>query len=101
VPSYRIVFPDFRPKDMPRMPVGFEDQSWKNDACPSFRHDGLSLTIYVDYADEDVREVPEAPRFSLYAGEYADWDAEFHSDDWDAILAAVALRAALTGGSTP
>ena len=61
--NYQKEFPNFDPATLPKIPVGFEDTSWHNDACPQFQSRVLNLAIFVDYADPALREFPEASRF--------------------------------------
>lgn len=105
--TYRTEFPDFQEADMPAIPEGFTDRSWKNDASPHFEHDGLGLSLFLDYADGALSEFPELrasgdhKRFFLMQmdrgeaeGEWfmpADNDAATiaYTDDWNEILAAI------------
>lgn len=89
--SYRTEFPDFDPATMPAIPAGFEDESWHNDACPSFHHEGLRLTIWVDYADPQHRDSADSTRFALIrTDEERTWLGELvDSDDWSDILAGI------------
>lgn len=98
--DYTAEFPDFPPADMPQIPAGFADQSWRNDACPSFVNAALAASVWIDYADAEKREFPESKRFSLHRVEI---DGEGQpgatlavlavSDSWPDILAAIADRA--------
>lgn len=69
--SYRNEFPsDFN--------LGFEleqfpqlvDQSWHNDACPSFsfRRGNEGYVLWVDYESADSREFQERVRYTIYHG---------------------------------
>lgn len=75
-------FPDFSLGTLPAIPEGWEDTSWKNDACPSF---GVAnLRIFIDYADPKQRELgPDTNRF-LICGE--DGDLILATDDWNEVL---------------
>lgn len=67
VPKYLREFPDFGVLDV-RLPPGFADESWHNDAMPSFAKElpnGYFLKLWVDYADQSMSEVPMTSRFSL------------------------------------
>jgi hypothetical protein len=106
--TYRDEFPDFPEAEMPAAPEGFEDTSWHNDAMPSFEHAGLGLRLHVDYADKAMSESGMGARFGLY--QLAPWESEGESgwdwpsslgddstepliietDDWAAVLAAIA-----------
>src|SRR5690606_5003177 len=63
IPHFHMEFPDYPVADMPTLPEGFEDHSWHNDMCPSFEHPGRGIQIWCDYADRELREFPETPRF--------------------------------------
>jgi len=101
--TYRTEFPDFPEADMPAIPQGFVDESWKNDACPHFVSRELSVEVWVDYADAEKSEFPEIraltpTRFTLNRI-VVDADGSFEvaaepwilaiSDDWNDILAAI------------
>lgn len=67
VPRYLREFPDFGELDV-TLPAGFTDESWHNDAMPSFAKElpnGYFLKLWVDYADQSKSEVPMTSRFSL------------------------------------
>jgi len=59
--TYQKEFPDFV-LDV-QLPEGFEDTSWHNNICPSFKRGDVE--IFVDYADTALRELPDSPRFSV------------------------------------
>lgn len=91
-PKYRTEFPDFPETDLPALPVGFEDTSWHNDACPSFTSDGRGLTIFINYTDPAKREVGW-PRFSLQNQEAGvETTGGFDTDSWDEALAYIRQR---------
>jgi len=98
--TYRTEFPDFPEADMPAIPQGFEDRSWKNDACPYFVNPKLGLGLWIDYVDAETREFPELQRFSVYRvdadGAHKEPDPVVATDDWNAVLA-VALGEAFVG----
>lgn len=82
---YRTEFPDFAPETMPAIPAGFIDDSWHNDACPSFFHPGLRLRIFIDYAEAAEREL-EGPRFCLGRDDDPEGTiAVLMTDDWSEI----------------
>lgn len=94
-PSYRVEFPEFLAEDIPAMPEGFVDQSWHNDSCPSFRHEGAELTIYVEAADPAARDYEGVCRFGLTMdGRDGQTDADrvylYEGDDWNEVLRLVA-----------
>lgn len=95
--SYGEEFPNFPPEDMPQIPSGFEDISWRNDACPNFANDALGLAIFVDYLDPAARDYPDTKRFTLYRMDENSVTAEIilDSDDWAEILDAIAAFARL------
>lgn len=84
--TFRTEFPDFDPATMPAIPAGWVDQSWHNDACPSF-DTGTGMLVSVDYAERADREIEEGERFVVMA---ADCDVLLATDDWAVVLAFVA-----------
>ena len=86
--TYSIAFPDFGPMDV-AIPAGFDDTSWKNDACPSFI--GFGLKIWVDYADAAKREMENLTRFAVVKVDEEGCDIEYvlQSDDWNEVLACI------------
>lgn len=93
--AYTLEFPDFPEADMPGIPAGFTDISWRNDVCPSFSNDAAGLVVFIDFLDKPRREFPESERFTVMG-----WDGEglaspeagsppdlFGSDDWQAVVA--------------
>lgn len=81
-------FPDYDRSTLPSIPDAWQDISWRNDVCPSFRI--TDYIVWIDYALADDRERPQAERFALqrvsventapagvvdgHIGEYADWE---------------------------
>lgn len=65
--TWRDEFPDFPLETLPGdLPAGFVDQSWHNDACPSFLHEPTGLALYCDHPEPGAREYgPDTPRFLL------------------------------------
>jgi hypothetical protein len=95
--TWRNEFPDFRPEDMPAIPAGFLDTSWRNDVCPSFTSDPLGLTLWIDYLNPADREYPAWSRFRLEGQDHGiDKPHEFalDTDDFNDVLAAIAERTA-------
>lgn len=94
--SVTTEFPDFDAA-LPDI-AGFEDTSYHHDVCPSLTNSELGLQLFVDYADPDLSEYPEArrsgelTRFRLMPapGSSVDLDLEANSDDLGEILAAIA-----------
>lgn len=86
--------PDFDLATLPAIPLGWEDTSWHNDACPSFQTPN-GVRVYVDYADPAQRELgPTASRFgAIYDPEDGQSSTDtvypYEGDDWDALLEAV------------
>lgn len=87
---YQKEFPGFELNIV--IPEGFDDISWANNRCPSFINKDLDLILWVDYENEEDREYPELPRFSLdevYGGQFpilSDYKALMMSDDIDQVL---------------
>lgn len=103
--SFRTEFPDFDPATMPPLPAGWDDLSWRNDACPLFFNRRARLALGVEYANADLRTTPGAPRYNLCrVGVHSDGEPDLGgaehelilaSDDWDAILASIAAQPTL------
>lgn len=74
------------------IPPTWEDDSWGNDACPSWRVSTPAgdLKVWVDYADPQLREMgPETPRFGVdrfVDGETDDLAELLVTDDWNDVL---------------
>lgn len=91
------VFTDYPLADIPLIPDGWRDVSWRNDACPCWEVSSQDETLYVfaDYADEDKRDYgPGVARFSVSAE--TGWDdgsrvTVFDTDDWDTLVAALEM----------
>jgi len=90
--AFQEEFPDYPVAQMPIIPAGWRDTSWRNDQCPSFTAHGVQ--VFIDFADPNEREFPESPRFIVSA------DPEVHdhneplmeTDDWQAVLDYVAAE---------
>ena len=69
-----------------KIPEGWEDCSWVNDACPSFYTNGYQ--IFVDHLDPKQREVGEdSLRFSIFLkAEYGVGGWCIQSDDIEEII---------------
>tara|TARA_R110000868_G_C10487460_1_gene729876 strand:+ start:170 stop:454 length:285 start_codon:yes stop_codon:yes gene_type:complete len=84
--SYLSIFPDFDDSVSCErlLALGFTDESWGNDACPSFERDGVA--IYVDYADPSLSEwqARDDTRFSVINGAR---DESFSFDDLEHAIA--------------
>lgn len=89
------VFPEILLADMPDVPPGFEDVSWRTDACPCYarvRGGRGILNVWVDYPNAEERESGCEKRFSLVAGPSAFADESsviIDTDDWEEILMAI------------
>jgi len=94
--TYRDEFPDFDPATMPAIPASWSDQSWHNDACPTFDA-GNGLLVSVNYADTALREWgSDRPRFTVQRPA-EDWSTVadlLATDSWDEVLALVARETA-------
>jgi hypothetical protein len=98
--TFRTEFPDFDPRTMPALPRGWEDRSWRNDACPWFFNRGARLALGIEYLEPDRRTSPGAPRFNLCrVGIFSDGEPDLGgeeqqlvlaTDDWAAMLEAIA-----------
>ena len=64
--GYRKEFPDIDPATMPEIPEGFEDQSWHNDASPTFHSEELAVSIAVQHVDPAQRELEGSKRFIVF-----------------------------------
>jgi hypothetical protein len=95
-PQWQREFPDFPAADMPDVSPSFEDKSWHNDACPSFYAEDLGLTLWIDYADREKREMPRySYRFTLLRQDDPEEDSGreiIATDNWDEILTAIKIR---------
>lgn len=83
--AYRDEFPDFD-FDVPDVVTGdwnFEDTSWRQDVCPSFVCDVFLL--WIDYADPQKRERPEAPQFVMVC----EGETMLETNSWEDIRAFV------------
>ena len=68
--TYRTEFPDFPQGDIPAtfLKAPWIDESWHNDACPSFSRplgDGREAHVYVDWLKVADREDSAWPRFTV------------------------------------
>lgn len=98
---WQTEFPQFPHADMPPIPADWEDSSWHNDVCPSFRvmqgGDGDSnyefSRVWIAESDPAERELPEMPRFIVsYENGESDSVDGLVSDNWADVLAYVAIR---------
>lgn len=101
MPDFQTAFPDFPPATMPAIPAGFMDRSWRNDSCPCFVADGADLILWVDYADDALREWPGGQRFALARLQDGQLPLDVgarlvETDDWQDILDELAIARAGT-----
>lgn len=82
------------PQYLADLPQGWKDGTEGDDVCPSLRRDfggdgmAVALRLFVDYADEDRRELSGLKRFRL-----SSWDEneefladQFSTDDWSEMV---------------
>lgn len=79
---------------LPTIPAGFEDQSWHNDTCPSWRHENLGLTLFIDWPNPCDREFPEGFTFTLCVDVQGLTNrvTAAQSDTWPVVLAEIERR---------
>jgi|Laugrespbdmm15dd_1035085.scaffolds.fasta_scaffold82834_2 hypothetical protein len=68
--NYKTEFPQF--DDSISLPEGWEDESWHNNACPSFSKplkNNQRLVLWYDYKSPELRDSPSLKRFGLYVEE--------------------------------
>lgn len=103
-------FPHYSASDLPALPQGWTDSTWRNDACPSYAildHEEVRVRVWIDYVQPANREAPHGSRFTVV---HEDWNriAEgmevnatlYHGDSWEEATAAaeskvVAMLAAM------
>jgi hypothetical protein len=84
-PQYLFAFQDFdngaafEAMEQALAPLGFVDQSWHNNACPSLtldRPDGERiLEVFIDYKSRDLRENPKI--ITTYCVNHYDDEGEY------------------------
>lgn len=89
--TYQTEFPDFAEGDIPTVFLAppWRDESWHNEACPSFSRALPSdperrIFVFVDYVDPAKREFAEGPRYSVRIDD--EEDTTFASDSLAAVL---------------
>jgi hypothetical protein len=98
--TYRTEHPEFDAASLPVIPASWEDTSWHNDACPSFRvigdaDNGPFVRLWVQYPEQCDRE-SDAERFLLERNN--DWGGSgpasyaYRGDDAAAMLAAAEVE---------
>jgi hypothetical protein len=95
--SFRAEFPEYPAGDIPSVVLKepWRDESWHNDACPSFSRalgGKRSVHVYVDHLDPAMRVNPDVTRFQAHVtddeGSFREAAADiFESDNLDDILA--------------
>lgn len=97
-PLWQVEFPDFPVSDLPEIPEGWIDQSWRNDACP-FWLAPPKTGIFVDYGDTAMRDFASGPRFVVVRLEAdgthpvtPDEHPLLATDDWGSVLTFVLAR---------
>lgn len=91
--TYITEFPSFAGDDacVRLLQAGWRDDSWHNDACPSFLSPSATVKVFVAEIDPSEREVDCGGRFSLYtidADGEIDYDADITmTDDLSVVLA--------------
>jgi hypothetical protein len=97
--TYQKEFPDYPPADMPAIPAGFVDTSWHNNNAPSFENRALGLSIWIDFADPQMRDCEGSERFIVNEvksdGVFKSDEAILCTNDWADVLALVAERETL------
>lgn len=83
-------FPDYPFNDLPlEVLTDFQDTSWHNDTCPSFRKG--NVIVWVDWPDPREREDFEGHRFIVCRldndGCLTEEEPLLETDDWNAVLA--------------
>lgn len=79
-------FPDYD-GCVPDLGPDWVEDSWHNDACPSFSCDAIRLRLWVDYVDPAKREFTALPRYTLHR---IDEDSAYagdllNSDSWEEV----------------
>tara|TARA_R110000868_G_scaffold199366_2_gene445990 strand:- start:705 stop:1079 length:375 start_codon:yes stop_codon:yes gene_type:complete len=93
--TYLTEWPTWATSDMPALPAGWIDQSWRHDLMPHFVNPELGLGLWVDHSDPALASWPQEDRFLLQGiDNEGSWDGinetQFFSSDWAAIAARIA-----------
>lgn len=100
IATYRTEFPDFGDLDV-TLPEGFVDASDSQDMCPKFEIQRdidmetgyASLTVFIDYADPEQRELGEVLRFTATTGDTSMGSTEyFTTSEWPEMLEWIAAN---------
>jgi len=88
--SCKIEFPNFI-LDV-EIPAGFTDNSWHNNAMPSWHRelsDGRMVVLWIDYADSDLRDNPNNARYVLHLMDntLTDVHESYVTDNYNEIIA--------------
>ena len=85
-------FPEFDQSTLPSIPDTWIDNSWHNDASPSFVVESASVQVFISEANESEREIEiqGASRFNVLSIADATLDhCLLSTDDWSAVLSLV------------
>jgi hypothetical protein len=75
-------FPEYDTATLPAIPATWTDVSYRNDVCPSWIVN--EFHIFVERADPEEREYPEAERFTVLEKETG--GVLLQSDNWNDVL---------------
>lgn len=93
VPLWLNTFADMT--EFPEYPWGWEDTSYRNDACPSIANRDLQCAIFIDYPNKADRESGSEYRFTLLgigADDSYEDEPILHSNDFDEVMKAASAR---------
>ena len=91
-PTHHHVFSDYPLADIPAIPAGWSDVSWKNDACPCWEvsSQGETLYVFADYADPGKRDFgPRVARFSISLDRDGSRVTVYDSEFWGNIVSII------------
>jgi len=87
-------FPEFDQSTLPAIPTDWIDNSWHNDASPSFVIEAARVQVFINEANESEREIA-GERFHVLSTDDATLDHDLLStNDWQEVLTLVTERAA-------
>lgn len=86
-------FFDFPTNTLPPIPRQWSDQSWHNDACPSFNTE-TGLVVWINYLVVTEREWEGIKRFTVQndPNTTSNCDSLLDTDDWEEVLVFVAAH---------